>query len=54
VALGRESSHVLALESSWHDGVAVAAPPLPGVVATFDEELLGRIAVGASPERNLV
>jgi hypothetical protein len=54
VALGRESSRVLALESSWHDGVIVTAPLLLGVVATFDEELLGCVTMGASPKRDLV
>jgi hypothetical protein len=54
VALGRESSRVLTLESSWRDGVAVAMPPLPDVVAAFDEEPLGRVATGVGPERDLV
>jgi hypothetical protein len=54
VALSHESWRVLVLESSWHDGVAIAAPPLSGVVATFDEELLGSVAIGAGPKRNLV
>jgi hypothetical protein len=29
-------------------------PPLSDVVAAFNEELLGRVAMGAGPKRNLV
>ena len=54
MALGRESSRVLELESSWHNGVVVATPPLQGVVAGFDKELSGHVTVGASPEHNSV
>jgi hypothetical protein len=54
MVLGKESSHVLALESSWHDGVAVVVPPLPNVVTAFDEEQSGRATVGVGLELDSV
>jgi hypothetical protein len=54
MVLGRENSRVLALESSWCDGIAVVAPPLLDVVATVNEELSGRVTARAGPERNSV
>ena len=41
MTLGRESSRVLALESSWRDGAAVAVPPFPGVVTAFEKNCRG-------------
>lgn len=48
------SSCILAHEPSWRDDDIVAVSLFLGVVATFDGELLGHVAVGAGPEHNAV
>ena len=54
VVLGKGSLCVLALESSWRDGIIVVVPLLPGKAAASGEGPSRPIVVEAGFERNAV